>query len=404
MIKILIIEDNPEKLKCVNKFLNSVCSISGENIDKAGNIKEGRECLIREHYDLLLLDLVLPNDEESEKSPEFGSNFLDEIHYNPNINTPIHIIGITEFDEIYKQYLDSFDDKLWGLINFNLKEIDWQTKLKNKIFYLQSYKKNYAEFIKNSNKYDVAIITALNIEFEQLLKTSHWKKLNSNEPIVFYETVINTKDSNNIKIIAGNINQMGMQAAASVASKVLSLFNPSLLFIVGICAGIEENVKLGDIIIANQIWDYESGKKTEDSNGQFIFKPDNKLLPTDIGVLAKLTEFANKTKYRIEIYDEYQGSKPDAYFNVHFGSVGSGPYVLSSKNYMEELLKKDRKLIGIDMEGYGVYKAAQFHNGTKPIFIKSVTDFGDIKKGDNFQQYASYISAKFVIEYINNIM
>src|SRR3990167_1447895 len=149
MSRILIIEDNPEKLKRIIAFLNNECKVIDEYIDCAGNVQEGYDLLCEKSYDLLLLDLVLPKNKEDEPSAESGMQFLDEIHYNPNINIPIHIIGLTEFDNVFKDCYEQFEDKLWALVNFQLQSTDWTNKLKSKIFYLQNFKKNYKSYIKN---------------------------------------------------------------------------------------------------------------------------------------------------------------------------------------------------------------------------------------------------------------
>jgi len=404
MIKILIIEDNIEKLRKIHAFINEVCSILDENIHYSDNIKSGRDLLIKNQYDLLILDLVLPVDEGGDPSPESGSRFLDEIYYNPNVNIPIHIIGLTEFDDIFIKYHDQFEDKLWGLINFRIQNNDWEEKLKSKIFYLQNFKTKYAESIRDQNKFDIAIITALNIEFEELLSTSVWTKFYiEKDPLVYYSTLLNTKSNNNIKLLACCFNQMGMQASSAISSKIISTFSPEKLFITGICAGINKpGVNIGDIIVANQCWDYESGKITDDSNGNLLFSSDMHCIPTDLGILSQLTDFSNNRNILSNIYNEFKGNKPESVLKIHFGSVGSGPYVLSSKQYLKNLISSDRKLLGLDMEGYGIYKASQFHIGTVPVFIKSVSDFADSNKADNYQKYASFVSAKFVIDFIYN--
>lgn len=406
MIKILIIEDNIEKLKKIISFLNSVCNIPDEEIHYADNVRSGREFMIKNQYDLLILDLVLPINEGEDPSPRIGSNFLDEIHYNPNINIPIHIIGLTEFDEVFRDYHNQFDDKLWGLINFQLQNNDWEQKLKSKVFYLQNYKAKFTDYLKNNNKFDIAIVTALNIEYEELLKAAEWSRHNlENEPLIFYSTIINTKNNNNLKIISCGFNQMGMQAAAAISSKIISIFTPNTLFITGICAGVKKSgLNIGDIIIANQCWDYESGKLSEDKNGNLLFQPDMHCIPTNQGILSQLIDFANNHEYISHIQNGFRYPKPETALKVHFGSVGSGPYVLTSNSYLEKLISSDRKLIGLDMEGYGIYKASQFHSCTSPVFVKSISDFADFAKSDKFQNYASYVSAKFVIDYIYNCL
>jgi nucleoside phosphorylase len=123
-------------------------------------------------------------------------------------------------------------------------------------------------------------------------------------------------------------------------------------------------------------------------------------IPADRGVISKLTDFSNISRNLSRIYEEFPGHKPQTQLNVKFGSIGSGPYVLASKNYLNTLIQSDRKLSGIDMEGFGIFRAAQFYEGTIPIFIKAISDFGDEAKNDNLHDYASFVSAKLVMSFI----
>ena len=125
MIKILVVEDNTEKFKRVFSLLTKECSVVESDVQRANCVHTARELLISGLYDLLLLDLVLPVNEDGNPSEEAGNNFLEEIYYNPNINTPIHVIGLTEFQKVFEEYSESFEDKLWGLINFDLRSTDW---------------------------------------------------------------------------------------------------------------------------------------------------------------------------------------------------------------------------------------------------------------------------------------
>jgi nucleoside phosphorylase len=404
MIKILIIDDSVEKLRAVLNFLEKECNVSEIDIDCADTVNSGRDYLTKNSYDLLLLDLVLPINEDDSPTAESGTKFLDEIYYNPNINIPLHIIGLTEYDQAFKESAQDFEDKLWGLVNFSLQTNDWKDKLKSKVFYLQKTKTDYKKFIEVEKKFDVAIITALNKEFEELKSICTWEPFPvKNDPLVYYKFTLNTKNSNNIKIIACCVNDMGMQAASAVTSKIISTFSPSLVFMTGICAGLKSaGVNLGGIIVAKQVWDYESGKIIDGDAGNFTFKPDMKCIPTDQGIVTRLIEFSNNKTAISNIYNEFKGKKPNTQLEVKFDSVGSGPYLLTSKNYLTKLLENDRKLIGIDMEGYGMYKAAQFHQGTTPVLVKAVSDFGDAEKDDDYQSYASYASARFVYEYLYN--
>ncbi len=58
-----------------------------------------------------------------------------------------------------------------------------------------------------------------------------------------------------------------------------------------------------------------------------------------------------------------------------------------------------RKIIGLDMEMYATFYAA--HHSCRPaphpIGLKSVCDFADEKKGEEFQPYAAYTSASYFL-------
>ena len=72
---------------------------------------------------------------------------------------------------------------------------------------------------------------------------------------------------------------------------------------------------------------------------------------------------------------------------------------------IEEISEHARKLMGIEMETYGMYYAAAHSVEPRPKFwasIKSVSDYATIKKKDNFQEYASYTSAAFLKHVILN--
>lgn len=89
---------------------------------------------------------------------------------------------------------------------------------------------------------------------------------------------------------------------------------------------------------------------------------------------------------------------------VHIGQMASVPAVIAMAKKIEEISEHSRKLMGIEMETYGMYYAAHSVE-PRPKFwasIKSVSDYATIKKKDNFQEYASYTSAAFLKHVILN--
>ena len=61
MFKILIIEDNREKLKNILNVITSKCEIPEEFIDHDIDATSARKLLKTTHYDLLIVDIAIPN-------------------------------------------------------------------------------------------------------------------------------------------------------------------------------------------------------------------------------------------------------------------------------------------------------------------------------------------------------
>ena len=73
MINILIMDDGAEKVSRIKSVLTGMCMVPIENVDVARSLNSGRRKLAEKFYDLLILDLVLPvnDDEEIELTNEY---------------------------------------------------------------------------------------------------------------------------------------------------------------------------------------------------------------------------------------------------------------------------------------------------------------------------------------------
>lgn len=79
------------------------------------------------------------------------------------------------------------------------------------------------------------------------------------------------------------------------------------------------------------------------------------------------------------------------------GPIASGASVVTDPQIVEDIIiNQDRDVLGIEMEIYGMYYASYCGLSPKPKFIalKSVSDFANHGKNDDYHAYASYTSAK----------
>lgn len=139
-MKVLFIEDNPQKLKQVCDFLELHYNDIELTIRKSYN--SGLRELIRNNsYSLILLDMSLPNyDIEPGESggdfEKYAGKFLLSEMYRRDITTNVLIITmyLNYVDEEFTSELkDNFPNYL-GVVYYNVKEPDgWKNELKDKI-------------------------------------------------------------------------------------------------------------------------------------------------------------------------------------------------------------------------------------------------------------------------------
>jgi len=97
----------------------------------------------------------------------------------------------------------------------------------------------------------------------------------------------------------------------------------------------------------------------------------------------------------------WDGTPNEHKLAVQIGPVGSGAAVLADRSKIEAILQHNRKLIGVEMEIYGIYQAARNCIEPRPLAIamKSICDFGRSDKSDEFKSYAAFTSARYLYEF-----
>lgn len=406
MINVIIVEDHSSKLKNIIELIQNEINIPSSNISTAVNVKEAKILMRSTTYDLMILDLVLPLDSDDEISPENGMTFLKTIQTNPTINPPIHIVGLTGFTEYREKYSVEFSKYLWHLIEYKSDESDWKEKLKEILFHLIKVRMDFINPINLKYDYDIAIIAALsNPELDQVLKLpANWEIHSIENDASQYFIGSFTKDSKKLKVVCASAPQIGMVASATLAMKMIKSFKPRFIAMTGIAAGYKSSdIGFGDILIADQSYDGTSGKIISKENNEKHFSPNPTPIPLDSDLKEKFRAYEGSELFS-KIKRGFNGNKPNTELKIKIGPLVSVPFVIQNESEFESFKEAQRKLIGLEMEAYGIFYSANNSPNPKPkpIVIKSICDFGDVKKDDDFQIYAAYTSAQFLYEFALN--
>lgn len=394
MIKILLVEDNQAKLKAVLTGLFQVNGVGDDCIHKARDVQEAKLKLKSEHYDLMILDISIPLTSDLDPNPEGGNLLLDEILARDIYHKPREVIGLTAFSEVKLSSEAKFGNELWSVLHYSATNDDWLHQIQRKIKHIIANKKS-ADSVSVYSA-DVCLLTALyRPELTAVLSLPWgWESLTiEGDPTEYYLGSFTTS-SQRMTVVAACAPRMGMPAAAVLAMKMIMTFKPKYLAMTGITAGVEKKVLLGDIIAADPSWDYGSGKRTSGEDGP-VFESAPHQLGLDTLMRGKLHKFSRDAQQLNAVRLGWPIANQQL-LSLHVGPLASGASVLEDPEITESIQGQHRKLLGVEMEAYGVFAAANEAPYPQPsvIVLKSVCDFANADKNDGHQEYASYTSAK----------
>ncbi|MFT5297677.1 MAG: nucleoside phosphorylase/CheY-like chemotaxis protein [Colwellia sp.] len=396
---ILIIDDESTKSRAIATVIDSVSKTI--TIRTAETAQQARELMIETKFDLVILDLVLPNNLTSQLKQETGLTLLTEIIDDDTLIEPNKVFCLTGVPKVLEDYKDVIEDQLVTLHRFSFSESRWKTALISEIN--RQLKPKTLEEIKSYNV-DFLMVTALKeTELKHLLKLD----FNWGAPELFDDNILIHKGEKKIgdkthTFIATLLPKMGPVSCAVLTSKLIEKLRPRYVVMTGICAGIQSETKIGDIILASSSWSWENGKWSTKGNER-VFEVEPHPINIDPRI-STLYEIAFKERsYLFDLHENYEGTvKPDRIPKTIIGSLACGSSVISNQSLLDAINIQDRKMKGLDMESYGLYYASFLASTPKPTFfcLKAVCDFADSTKGDNFQDYAAYMSAKVFEKFV----
>lgn len=373
-MKYLLIEDNVEKAESIKAHLLSVDDVA--DITHVDNLADARLKLLVIDYDLIIFDIYLPlvggQDEQVDVSDEILADFANSKNYHSET------ISLTRFSDQAIERSRLFNDNGVTLVVYSDTDKRWQESLDQKI-----------EKIRSRRRLDFIVFCALKKErsaFANSKATLGEHKqiggLNCQEMTI--------GDFRGMAIVPS---RMGLVGMAIASAKAIELFRPKIVAMNGICAGVEGESKLLDIVVGQTCWEYQTGKFKD---GKFKQEPYQVQLKsyfkTELDQWAEQPAFLSELKsglFDTELKDS----------GILVSPVSSGSVVVADAGRMAEIGEQHRKWAALEMEMYSLYEAAS-QSMVEPLFFgaKSVVDMGDASKGDALHATACTLSARFVVE------
>jgi nucleoside phosphorylase/CheY-like chemotaxis protein len=349
-------------------------------------------------YDVILLDMMIPARIDEDSDPNGGLELLQEITDRDNYIAPKYVIGITQHSDLFEKNNEKFSNKNFSSIFYDEMSDDWRIQLTERISQiLVAHKVPIAQ---SEFKAFAVIICALEtLELQSVLNNGWlWEQYPvGTDDTIYFRTELVSNSGHKREIYAAACSRMGMPAAATLSMKLIQNFRPEYIVMTGIMAAIRGKANFGDVIVPEMLWDYGSGKisVTDEETLAPIFLQEPYQIHIDPSIKAHINRIKNDEQLLFEIKKEFKFTKPAESLALHLGPVASGAAVLADGQTILKVQEQHRKLLGIEMEAFAVFLAAQECTYPKPkaLCIKSVVDFADLKKDDRFHNYAAYTSA-----------
>ena len=406
-LKILIIDDERIKIGKIREALQQTGKIDVEDMEDCMTVDDAIRKIRNCRYDLIILDVLLPYKIDQEVSSAGGTAVLKCITTMDQAKKPLCIIGLTGYEESLNQCESVFADAACLLIKYQGDSDEWRKKLKRKVIWLYEAKKELeaekermAEKANMGYQYDIAIITAAEVEFQAVLALElDWKEESVPGDPQLYYTAEATENGEKKRLLLARQKYMGMPAASALVTRILAAFRPKCVCMVGITGGKKGEVRIGDLIVADESWDYGSGKWKE-SDGNLLFLPEPHSIPLPPALHAFFTRDFSQELWTIRNqWNKTAAVEKSLDIRLHLGALASGAAVIQNDQILRQYIEPhQRKVLGIDMETYGVYYACENAPQPAPRFlsVKSVSDYVDADKNDKDQKYCAYVSARFL--------
>lgn len=411
-MKILIVDDENQKAEKIKNMIIGDTVIDEANVDVVPSINDAVKKMIEDKYQLMILDMCLPNSYGSKTEEDGGLQLINILNQDKRIISPSDIIVLTSHNELVEKYKKDIAQESFEIINYDDSSEEWKTKLIDKIKYLVRCEESPQK--SREYNFDVAIITAVPVENEAVKKLSNeWER----KKIEGDSTVYNITKWNNgrkdIKIVTTSLTQMGMVSAATITTKLIYNFTPRYIIMTGIAGGVKSEYEFGDVIIPKEVKDYCSGKYTTPAGEKQddIDNPLKYFVPTASSIITNfdiINMVSDSMEHELKrIHDEWPGNCKYRIPQIRTGYMASGDSVVQNGAVIDMLIKNHlRQADALDMEAYGMYYASQQAVNPKPIPIcmKAISDFANKEKSDEHQSYAAYTSAQFAKYFVLKVL
>ena len=241
---------------------------------------------------------------------------------------------------------------------------------------------------------DFGIVTAIKVERQAVcaalgLTDDHRVNMNAR---VYWRGRLPLKNGEFYEIVVAQLPDMANIDAAVLTTHLINDWHPGAALMVGIAGSADRAVHLGDVVPGSEIFYYERGKETASG-----LKPEPKMISADKTLWSRVIALPDRD-------GDLPIARPDGSTKepkVCLGAIASGERVIADATMRDMIKAGHRKIIAIEMEGYG-FSQAVLGSGqsVKHLVIRGICDEANENKGDEWHTYAAAAAASYMRHFL----
>lgn len=243
---------------------------------------------------------------------------------------------------------------------------------------------------------DFVVVTALEIERREVCKALGFVDDDrvKRETRVYWKGVLELANGEHYEVVVVQSLDMANVDAALVANDAIHHWRPESVLMVGIAGAVGANLDFGDVVVGSSVYYYERGKIVDG-----VAIPEPYMCSGDATLLANARALPDWQA-------DFGVTRADGRLvhpSVTFGVVASGERVIAGEAARDEIASGQRKILAIDMEGYGVAKATyQTFDRVRHLVVRAISDKADAAKDDRWHRYAAASVASFIVHFLRD--
>jgi adenosylhomocysteine nucleosidase len=223
-----------------------------------------------------------------------------------------------------------------------------------------------------------------------------------------YYVSVKIINGRSFRILLGRTDQTNYNAGIET-ERAINYFKPEYVFFVGVAGGLKD-VKVGDIVIGQDVYGYERGKAAVANTNNVktsVYRARPKFGASSYSMERLATNFAFSKEWQklaSDIIDKQYHDK----VSVLTGTIASGEKVDADvKSDLHAFLMQNcGHALAVEMEGLGFLEACRPYPQIHSLLIRGISDLVNDKEGSDAkgsQEYATKNAASFLFALIEQL-